>query len=235
MILERLNDVGKVLIIGSGKGGVGKSTLTALLGLRLKNLGMRVGILDTDLHGASIPFLLGGSTNANVETVKGGFKPAELWGIKVMSLRMFVGDRPVPLRGERKSEVLKYMLSLTVWGPLDYLLIDLPPGMSDELLTLMKYVKGQHTVVTLPTKTSMDVTLRYIKFLSNLNCSISAVVVNNLVNATTDNDLIVRGLRELNPSGRYLVMPYLQGVEEHLSRGMLPEEAVNIIDEIIKY
>lgn len=234
MIVDRLSKVGKIVVIGSGKGGVGKSTLSTLLGLRLRDIGMKTGILDTDLHGASIPFILGGS-KASVEAIKGGFKPVELHGIKVMSLRMFVRDRPAPLRGERKSEILRYMLSLTVWGSLDYLLVDLPPGMSDELLTLMKYVRGRHVVVTLPTKTSIDVTLRYIKFLKSIGCDVPVIVVNNLMNITINNDFVPTEFRELIADSSYLMMPYLYGIEEYLLNGRLPEEALTAVDEIIKY
>jgi len=234
MIADRLSKIGMVRIYGLREGGVGKSTLSTLLGLRLRDMGMKTWILDTDLHGASIPFILGGS-KVSVEAIKGGFKPAELYGIKVMSLRMFVGDRPTPLRGERKSEVLKYMLALTIWDSLDYLLVDLPPGMSDELLTLMKYVKGKHIVVTLPTKTSIDVTLRYIKFLKSLGCDVPVVVVNNLMNITVDNDFILREFQEHIADSSCLTMPHLYGIEEYLLKGRLPEEALIVIDEIIRH
>lgn len=233
MVADKLKEVDKVIIIGSGKGGVGKSTITSLLGLRLRDLGMDVGILDTDLHGSSIPFILGGDKELVIESVRGGFKPIELHRIKVMSLRMFVGDRPTPLRGERKSEILKYMLSLTVWGPLDYLLVDLPPGMSDELLTLMKYVKGKHIVVTLPTKTSLDVALRYVSFLNSLNYGTPIILVNNLMNINIDHHEVVSGFLN-EPPNKYFIMPYIHGIEEHLYRGILPVESVKIIDKIIE-
>lgn len=235
MITDKLSSIKNVLIVGSGKGGVGKSTLTSLLGLRLHHLGRSIGILDTDLHGSSIPYILGGESSISIEAIKGGFKPAELHGIKVMSLRMFVGDRPTPLRGDRKSEILKYMLSLTIWGSLDYLLIDLPPGMSDELLTLIKYLKGRHLVVTLPTKTSTDVTTRYVRFLENLNCDVPAIIINNLMNMDLSSQMIYINYRGIKSSAKYFVMPYIHGIEESLSKGMLPKESIKAIDEIIEY
>lgn len=235
MISSKLSGINKAVIVGSGKGGVGKSTLTSILGLRLRDLGMRVGILDTDLHGSSIPFILGGDIKASVEAVKGGFKPIELHGVKVMSLRMFVGDRPTPLRGERKGEILKYMLSFTVWGPLDYLLIDLPPGMGDELLTLIKYVRGKHIVVTLPTKTSMDVTLRYVRFLENLKCEVPLIVVNNLTNVDVGSIKFYEGFATAKQPIKYIVMPYVQEMEEILLKGIPPNESIKVIDEIINH
>jgi ATP-binding protein involved in chromosome partitioning len=232
MILDKLRGIKRVVLIGSGKGGVGKSTITALLGLRMRDLGVSVGILDADLHGSSIPFILGVSGEVGVEAVKGGFKPLDIHGIKVMSLRMFVGDRPVPLRGERKKEVLKYLLSMTLWGTLDYLLIDLPPGMGDEQLTLMKYLKGPHVVVTIPTKTSIDVSLRYFKFVNDLGFNIPVIVINNLVNSTIDDELLIK-LRRVVPVGKYIIIPYCSEIEYSLSTGTIPKIVIEPIDNLI--
>jgi ATP-binding protein involved in chromosome partitioning len=232
MILDKLRGIKRVVLIGSGKGGVGKSTITALLGLRMRDLGVSVGILDADLHGSSIPFILGVSGEVGVEAVKGGFKPLDIHGIKVMSLRMFVGDRPVPLRGERKKEVLKYLLSMTLWGTLDYLLIDLPPGMGDEQLTLMKYLKGPHVVVTIPTKTSIDVSLRYLKFVNDLGFNIPVIVINNLVNSTIDDELLTK-LRKVAPVGKYIIIPYCSEIEYSLSTGTIPKIVIEPIDNLI--
>lgn len=232
MILDKLRGIKRAVLIGSGKGGVGKSTITALLGLRMRDLGISVGILDADLHGSSIPYILGMSGEVGVEAVKGGFKPLEIHGIKVMSLRMFVGDRPVPLRGERKKEVLKYLLSMTLWGTLDYLLIDLPPGMGDEQLTLMKYLKGPHVVVTIPTKTSIDVLLRYFKFVNDLGFNIPVIVINNLVNSTIDDELLTK-LRKVAPVGKYIIIPYCSEIEYSLSTGTIPKIVIEPIDNLI--
>jgi ATP-binding protein involved in chromosome partitioning len=232
MILDKLRGIKRVVLIGSGKGGVGKSTITALLGLRMRDLGVSVGILDADLHGSSIPYILGVSGEVGVEAVKGGFKPLDIHGIKVMSLRMFVGDRPAPLRGERKKEVLKYLLSMTLWGTLDYLLIDLPPGMGDEQLTLMKYLKGPHVVVTIPTKTSIDVSLRYFKFINDLGFNIPVIVINNLVNSTIDDELLTK-LRKVAPVGKYIIIPYCSEIEYSLSTGTIPKIVIEPIDNLI--
>jgi ATP-binding protein involved in chromosome partitioning len=232
MILDKLRGIKRVVLIGSGKGGVGKSTITALLGLRMRDLGVSVGILDADLHGSSIPYILGVNGEVGVEAVKGGFKPLDIHGIKVMSLRMFVGDRPVPLRGERKKEVLKYLLSMTLWGTLDYLLIDLPPGMGDEQLTLMKYLKGPHVVVTIPTKTSIDVSLRYFKFVNDLGFNIPVIVINNLVNSTIDDELLTK-LRKVAPVGKYIIIPYCSEIEYSLSTGTIPKIVIEPIDNLI--
>ncbi len=234
MIFDKLRGIKKLVLIGSGKGGVGKSTITVLLGLRMRDLGVSIGILDADLHGSSIPYILGMGSEVSVEAVKGGFKPLEIHGIKVMSLRMFVGDRPVPLRGERKKEVLKYLLSMTLWGSLDYLLVDLPPGMGDEQLTLMKYLKGPHIVVTIPTKTSIDVSVRYFKFVNDLGFNIPVIVVNNLVNSNIDYELLTK-LRIVAPVRKYIIIPYCSEIEYSLSTGVIPRIVIEPIDELISY
>jgi len=228
MILSRLGGIKDVVIVGSGKGGVGKSTFAALLALRLRDLGRVVGILDLDLHGASIPYILG-DPNAYVEGVKGGFKPALIHGIKVMSLRMFVGDRPTPLRGVRKREVLKYLMALTVWGDLDFLVVDLPPGVSDELLTLINYVKGKHIAITIPTRTSLDVLVRYVKLLNSVGHRIPLLVVNNALNTRTEGvESIINSLHI-----PYVVMPYVEGIEDTLLKGRVPNDVVATLDRVI--
>jgi|GEM_PF-1037480 len=234
MILDRLRNIRKSILIGSGKGGVGKSTITALLGLRMKELGINIGILDADLHGSSIPFILGVNDEVGIKEVKEGFKPLEIHGIKIMSLRMFVGSRPVPLRGDRKKEILKYLLSMTVWNSLDYLLVDLPPGMGDEQLTLMRYLRGPHIVTTIPTKTSIDVSIRYFKFISNLGFNIPAIVINNLVNSNINDDLLIK-LQKSVPVGKYIIIPYCSELEESLNTGIIPKVVIKSIDELIKY
>lgn len=238
MLINRINNIANIVVVGSGKGGVGKSTLTSMIALRLRDLGKDVGILDVDLHGNSIPFILG-RLDSKVEVVKGGFKPIEVHGIKVMSLRLFVGDKPAPLRGDRKSEVIKYLLSLTIWGNLNYLLIDLPPGMSDELLTLIKYVKGKHILITIPTRTSMDVLIKYVKLLNGLRCLMPAIVINNLLNTKVNYELINQYMGEIvgiiNQRPAYVVMPFIEDIEVALARGSLPNDAIGPIDSILRY
>lgn len=232
VVIDRMSNIENVVIVGSGKGGVGKSTITAMLALRLRDSGMSVGVLDADLHGNSIPYILG-VDDYRIEVMRGGFKPAEVHGVKLMSLRFFVGREPVPLRGERKDEVVKYLLSFTIWDKLNYLLIDLPPGMGDELLTLIRYINGKHVVVTIPSRTSLDIVVKYLELLKRIGCNLSVMVVNNIFNVDFDEDLIKRYV--CGDEVEWVLIPFIRDIETSLARGILPQEVLKSVDELISY
>jgi len=136
---EVLPQVKNVLAVASGKGGVGKSTTAVNLALALKAAGARVGVMDADVYGPSLPLLLG--VNERPVTIeKGGRKsivPLEAHGLKVMSMGFFVtDDSPVIWRGPMVHGLIGQFLTDVAWGELDYLVIDLPPGTGDAALTL---------------------------------------------------------------------------------------------------
>ncbi len=132
-----LAQVANVLCVGSGKGGVGKSTLTANLAAALAGEGKRVGILDADVWGYSIPRMYGlGSTRPPVSAER-KILPLEAHGVKVMSIGFFVAeDAAVVWRGPMLHKALTQFLQDVDWGALDHLLIDLPPGTGDVSMTL---------------------------------------------------------------------------------------------------
>ncbi|HME19437.1 MAG TPA: P-loop NTPase, partial [Nitrososphaerales archaeon] len=123
---KRLGKIGKVILVGSGKGGVGKSLVACGLGLKLSEAGYRTGILDIDLHGASVPNYLG--VRPPVSSGAGGVVPKESGKVKVMSVALFTGDNPVPVRGGGKEGLITDLFALTDWGSLDFLVVDLPPS-----------------------------------------------------------------------------------------------------------
>ena len=132
--------VGRFVAVGSGKGGVGKSTTTALLAVAMARRGCRVGILDADVTGPSIPKLLG-IRDPLVGTVAGMIPPASpRLGIRVMSVNLLLDDpaKPVVWRGPLIANLLKQFWNDVEWGNLDYLFIDLPPGTADAPLTIMQ-------------------------------------------------------------------------------------------------
>jgi Mrp family chromosome partitioning ATPase len=139
---ETTNDqtsIDKVIAIMSGKGGVGKSTVTSLLASSLSLQGKKVGILDADITGPSIPKLFG----LNEESARGtedGIFPIEKDGLKIMSINFLLEDKesPVIWRGPIVSSTVKQFYTDVFWGELDYLLIDLPPGTGDVALTIMQ-------------------------------------------------------------------------------------------------
>ncbi len=166
------------VIITGGKGGVGKSLIAATAALILSTSSSKVGLLDLDLHGPSASIILGVG-GAPVESEE-GLTPPTVDCLEVMSLDLLAKGRPLPLRGESKEEVVKEVLALTAFGSLDYLVVDLPPGTGDELLTVSKYARqsGGAIVVTTPTKLSIAVAAKVVEILASMSMPILGLVEN---------------------------------------------------------
>lgn len=133
---ENLEQVRNLVAVGSGKGGVGKSTLTVNLAVALARVGARVGLLDADIYGPTVPILLG-RAGATPETRGDRLVPVESHGVRFMSMGFFApGDKPLIWRGPMAHGALQQCLFQVEWGELDYLLVDLPPGTGDVHLTM---------------------------------------------------------------------------------------------------
>jgi ATP-binding protein involved in chromosome partitioning len=152
--IEKLQipDISKILLISSGKGGVGKSTVAAGLAVSLALEGFAVGLLDADIFGPSVPtlFHLTNDVRPEVEEVDGKHMmiPFERCGIKIMSIGFFFDEKqPVIWRGPMVSNALKQLLTQTSWGKLDYLIVDTPPGTGDIMITLLQQFEVSGAVV----------------------------------------------------------------------------------------
>src|SRR5450759_3500442 len=157
-----LAQVAHVICVGSGKGGVGKSTLTANIAAALAGEGKRVGILDADVWGYSIPRMYGlGATRPPVSAER-KIIPLEAHGVKVMSIGFFVEeDAAVVWRGPMLHKALTQFLQDVEWGALDYLLVDLPPGTGDVSMTLAQLLpQAKFLIVTTPQQTAQKVARR---------------------------------------------------------------------------
>ena len=142
-----LTTVKRCLVIGSGKGGVGKSTVAANLAVAMAGLGCRVGLLDADLYGPSMGMMFG-IREAPEGTPEGKIIPVEKFGIKLMSLAFLIDeDRPVIWRGPMLNKALTQFLGDVAWGDLDYLFIDLPPGTGDTQISLIQNAKVDGAIV----------------------------------------------------------------------------------------
>lgn len=132
--------VGRIIAVASGKGGVGKSTVTVNLAHALTAMGKRVGILDADIYGPSIPRMLGLDTYVKPEIVEGQMVPPVAHAIRAMSMALVTGDQAAVLRAPMATKALVQFLRMVRWGtsdaPLDILLIDMPPGTGDITLSL---------------------------------------------------------------------------------------------------
>ncbi|MGH8909560.1 MAG: Mrp/NBP35 family ATP-binding protein [Egibacteraceae bacterium] len=150
----------QVIAIASGKGGVGKSSLTANLAVAIAREGHRVGIIDADIWGYSIPRMLGASGQAEVEG--GKIVPVEAHGVHVISIGFFLdAERPVIWRGPMLHKALQQFLTDVKWGELDFLLCDLPPGTGDITISLAQMLpNADMVVVTTPQPVAQRVALR---------------------------------------------------------------------------
>lgn len=168
-----------VLAIGSGKGGVGKSTVTVNLAAALAARGHRVGLLDADVWGFSIPRMLGMAQQPTVVDQK-LIIPLEIYGFKMISMGNFVAeDNPVGWRGPMLHKFLSDMLSSVHWDEPDYLLLDMPPGTGDILLSLSQFVPGSNFVlVTTPQKAAQKVAERAGHMANKVGMKVSAIIEN---------------------------------------------------------
>ncbi len=169
----------RCVVVGSGKGGVGKSTVTANLAIAMAQRGLKVGLLDSDIYGPSIPMMLG-LKDSPLGTPDGQIMPLEKFGVRVMSMGLLIEeDRPVIWRGAMLNKALQQFLKDVAWGDLDVLLIDLPPGTSDAQLTLAQSVPISGTVlVTTPQDVALADVAKALSMLERLNVPIIGVVEN---------------------------------------------------------
>ena len=180
-----LPQVKNIIAIGSGKGGVGKSTVAVNLAMALKEQGFKVGLMDADLYGPSIPTMLGlQGQKPKIQEVYGKPKliPLEKYGIHVISIGFIIdAEQAVILRGPRLSGVIKQFINETIWPELDFLLIDLPPGTGDIQLTLVQSVPITGSVmVTTPQEVAVADAVKAANMftLENINVPIVGIVEN---------------------------------------------------------
>jgi ATP-binding protein involved in chromosome partitioning len=154
---QPLPGVGAIIAVGSGKGGVGKTTLAVNLAIVLSRLGHKVGLLDADVYGPNVPLMLG--INAQPKVLGDNrIEPLEAHGLKVISVGFLnPGDKPLIWRGPMLHSIIKQFLGSVVWGELDYLVVDLPPGTGDVALSLIQTVPLTGAIVV---STPSDVSLQ---------------------------------------------------------------------------
>src|ERR1700749_1230663 len=154
---QPLPGVDAIIAVGSGKGGVGKTTLAVNLAVALARLGHKVGLLDADVYGPNVPLMLGVNSQPRM-LGDNRIEPIEAFGLKVISVGFLnPGDKPVIWRGPMLHQVIRQFLNSVEWGELDYLVIDLPPGTGDVALSLVQTVPLTGAVVV---STPSDVSLQ---------------------------------------------------------------------------
>jgi Mrp family chromosome partitioning ATPase len=180
-LAANLCEIRHTILVMSGKGGVGKSTVAVNLAMALALDGHSVGLLDVDFHGPSVPVLLGLEQEHPVMD-DDRIVPIELAGLKVMTLGFFLEktDTPVIWRGPKKISAIRQLLAEVEWGALDYLIIDAPPGTGDEPLSVCQMVTNLTgaVIVTTPQKVALADVSRSLSFCRELNVRVLGLVEN---------------------------------------------------------
>jgi len=180
-IEERTKDIERIIPVVSGKGGVGKSLVATSLSLVLSEEDYRVGLLDLDFHGASDHIILKAQTDILPEEEK-GVVPPEFMGVKFMSIVFYSEDKPTPLRGKELSDALIEILAITRWDKLDFLVIDMPPGLGEQFLDILRYLKrGEFLVVGTPSLLAVNVVRKLLQILKEGNYPILGILENMIV------------------------------------------------------
>lgn len=174
-----LKDVKYILAVSSCKGGVGKSTVAALLARTLGARGASVGLLDADIYGPSIPTLFNLHNPGVLATPDQKFIPNEADGVKLMSFGFLAGDGPAVLRGPMVAQYIQQLLHNVAWGELDYLVIDMPPGTGDIQLTISQSVQiDASIIVTTPHQLSLTDVRKGIMMFDKVNVPVLGVIEN---------------------------------------------------------
>ena len=176
---QPLPGVDSIIAVGSGKGGVGKTTLAVNLSIALARMGFKVGLLDADVYGPNVPLMLG-TTVAPTVVGEDRILPPERYGLKVISVGFLSpGDKPLVWRGPMLHSIIKQFLGQVVWGELDYLIIDLPPGTGDVVISLVQTVPVTGAVVvTTPSDVSLQDARKAIEMFKQVKVDILGVVEN---------------------------------------------------------
>ncbi|HUO26962.1 MAG TPA: Mrp/NBP35 family ATP-binding protein [Candidatus Aquilonibacter sp.] len=174
-----LPGVDAIIAVGSGKGGVGKTTLSVNLAVALAKMGRKVGLLDADVYGPNVPLMLG--VNSQPRMIgENRIEPLEAFGIKVISVGFLnPGDKPIIWRGPMLHQIVRQFLGLVEWGHLDYMVVDLPPGTGDVALSLVQSVPlTGAVVVSTPSDVSLQDARKAIEMFRQMKVDLVGVVEN---------------------------------------------------------
>jgi ATP-binding protein involved in chromosome partitioning len=182
IIKERLKRISRIIAVSSGKGGVGKSLVATTLALTLARKGCKVGLFDLDFTSPSTHIILNAKSAQPKE--EKGIIPPTVKGLRYMSLIYYSRDQAVPLRGADVSNALIELLSVTQWGKLDFLVIDMPPGIGDAVLDLIRLVRNiEFLIVTTPSLLAFETVKKQVSLLQDLKVPIIGVVENMKMNS----------------------------------------------------
>lgn len=174
-----LPGVTNIVAIGSGKGGVGKTTVAVNIAIALAKLGFRVGLIDADVYGPNVPLMLGSSGQPRV-LPSNQIEPNLAHGVKVISVGFLSpGDKPMVMRGPMLHQIIKQFLQQVAWGQLDFLLVDLPPGTGDVVISLVQTVPlTGAVVVSTPSDVALQDARKALEMFHQVNVPVLGIVEN---------------------------------------------------------
>ncbi len=213
---QPLPGVDNIIAVGSGKGGVGKTTLAVNLAVAMAKMGHRVGLVDADIYGPNVPLMLGTSAQPKA-TAENNIIPVEAHGLKVISVGFLnPGDKPIIWRGPMLHSIIKQFLGSVVWGELDYLIIDLPPGTGDVVLSLIQTVPlTAAIVVSTPSDVALQDARKAIEMFRQMKVDIAGMVENMSYfvcpHCQHEVDIFSRGGAE--KTAEKFGVPFLGGIE----------------------
>jgi len=173
----QLRNIKRVVAVSGCKGGIGKSMVSTTLSLMFAKKGLKAGLLDLDFFSPSDHLILGSKGKFPEE--EKGLVPDKIQGVEFMSLIHFVEDRAVPLRGTEVSDAIIELLAITAWGELDFLIIDMPPGLSDAVLEIIRSIpKIEFLLVSTPSKLSWESARKMASILKEIKVPIIGLIEN---------------------------------------------------------
>ncbi len=174
-----LPGVSKIIAVGSGKGGVGKTTVAVNLAIALARLGNKVGLIDADIYGPNIPLMMGSSQQPKVDE-NNQIQPNVTHGVKTISIGYISpGDKPLVMRGPMLHQIIRQFLQQVEWGELDYLVVDLPPGTGDVVISLVQTVPlTGAVVVSTPSDVALQDARKALEMFAQVNVEVLGIVEN---------------------------------------------------------
>ena len=174
-----LPGVSKIIAVGSGKGGVGKTTVAVNLAIALARMGNKVGLIDADIYGPNIPLMMGSSAQPKVGP-QNQIEPNFTHGVKTISIGYISpGDKPMVMRGPMLHQIIRQFLQQVEWGELDYLIVDLPPGTGDVVISLVQTVPlTGAVVVSTPSDVALQDARKALEMFAQVNVEVLGIVEN---------------------------------------------------------
>jgi ATP-binding protein involved in chromosome partitioning len=205
--------------IGSGKGGVGKTTIAVNLAVSLARMGHRVGLIDADIYGPNVPTMLGATRQPNILNTAGGenqIEPLTAHGVKFISIGLISpGDKPMVMRGPMLHQIIRQFLTQVAWGDLDFLLVDLPPGTGDVVISLVQTVPlTGAVVVSTGSSVALQDARKALEMFHQVNVEILGLVENMSQMTLPDGTIIdVFGAGATAQTAKQYNLPFLGSVD----------------------